>query len=402
MKLHINKTDFLQTCSSIFIAIIPLMAPYAIFGVSSVWSFGVLFILLVAIITKGKIQLKPNINYYFLLPLVTFILSLNGLTILSNTNNLINQLVGLGIISVIMLFLWNYAKIEFVCKYGNIVAYICLIFAIYQAFCVIKGYTVPTGKIEFLSFVNGQTWVAETWGFRMNSLFSEPSYFAMYLLPLIICNIMYNKNINAIVFSVGIILSSSTLGIIGLIIIAIWVIFIKNDKITTKIWKIFLFCFAILIGYYLLNNIPELNQMFSRSIDKLNNVSSSENNMRLQGYFDYFFKYNAKEMMFGVGISQFQNFFLQQNIIVSNYSNSIVMMFLQFGIVGFILSVFYYIYIGNVAKNHGAIIFFVILIMILAVDYVTFSYRYYFLLYFTLFYDENCIRQIRQEKRDIS
>ncbi|MBO5413812.1 MAG: hypothetical protein J6A29_05980 [Clostridia bacterium] len=390
-----KKNNMHVILASIFMAAIPLLAPYALFGVSIIWILGLLYIIYVIIfVDHAKIYIDKKIISYFSFPIISLIISLNGFLVLNNIINLLHQLIGSIFMIIILYFLWQKSDYHIVLKASNIIAYICGIYAIIQLVMILTGNSVPSGRIKFLQLVQGQTWVPETWGFRLNSLFSEPSYFALYLLPLFAASFIKLNYKNIFIFAFLIVLSSSSLGIIGMFFVIIWQIVFANKGSKYKINS--LICILTIMGilFIIVANNAQLNKIFSRTFDKLYNINDSSNSIRLSGHINYFRNYNTKEMLFGVGASQFQNYFAELGINLSNYSNSIVMIILQYGLLGAFFAIIYYIYLGREAKRKKSMIFFWILIIAMAVDYVLFSYRYYYLLYFALF----CIQDYEDEK----
>ena len=90
--------------------------------------------------------------------------------------------------------------------------------------------------------------------------------------------------------------------------------------------------------------------------------------------------------MFGVGISQLQNYFLEHGYNLSNYSNSFVLTIINSGIIGLIVLMIFLIYLLKISLKNKSLIFFIILFFTLLVDSILIGYRFYWLcMYIFLF-----------------
>lgn len=378
----------MTTFSGVIIALFPIFAPYDMFGISIDYILGFLFVLC-HLVSRRSFAFLPKTRSLVTYTCVSLFLSLNGFFLLKNTSNLINSEIGIVLDLIIYMTLWYYSDIDVTMKCCNFVGYICCGYAIVQVCSVVAGKPVPLGQLPFFELATG--WVPSVWGFRFNSLFSEPSYFSIYLLPLFVYNLLERKRLNAALFACFIVLSSSSLGIISLVLVLL-ARFFGNDISIKKRIVLILLCVvgAGLVGAAM-TNMPILRSFVSRSCDKIKEIilsisdGSYAEDIRLGGYLYLFEELPIKEQLFGVGSSQLQNYFSERGLFVYNYSNSFVLSLLNFGLLGFVVFLFFLMNMLWVAKKEKTILFWIILILSFAVDSLLFSYRYYWLVYFIMF-----------------
>lgn len=374
--------------AGILIAAFPILAPYKFLGISVNWLLGGVYVichLLKHAIFPVTLSTKPLMVYTAL----SMILSLNGFLILRNPSNLINTEIAMAVDLFIYVLLWYYSDIDITMKYADIFGYICCGYAVVQMLATISGGSVPLGQLPIFEISSG--WVPEVWGFRFNSLFSEPSYFAIYLLPLFVYHFSKNNWLKAVLFASFIVLSSSSLGIISMAVVLLLRFFSSGFSMKNKFKLLMIVLVVIIFASILMNTVPMIRSFINRSYDKIDEIFNSSSDggfmddIRLGGYLNLFGELPIKEQIFGVGNAQLQNYFAEQGVHVYNYSNSFILSLLNFGLLGF--SVFV-VFIGNLflaSLKEKTFLFWLVLIITLAVDSLLFSYRYYWLVYFVLF-----------------
>ena len=385
--------------ASFLIAISPIIAPYALGKIPLFTFLGLIYLVFIFFYNKSfiiKINIK-EISYFSLTNLV-LILALVNIFFLYDNANLINGIILLSLNSIIFYFLWQNSKFTLVVSFAKKIGYICGVFAIYQIIVLLSGGVVPNGKLPFLDVVSGQGWIVETWGFRINSFFSEPSYFAIYLIPLFAYSIKSLELKNSIIFGFLIVISSSSLGILSMIVVIIVNLFDTKNNIKDKLRTILLILFFVILGFIIIENNSNIKIMTYRSMDKI--VKTNKNDIRLTGYINYLSEYGPRELTIGVGLGQFQNYFMEKGIHLYNYSNSLVMIILQFGIVGTLFAICYYFYIAKISISKRSLVFFIILMLAMLVDYIIFNIRYFYLLYFILYYEDINKKVLWKEKTE--
>lgn len=384
LKKYSNMTKW----AGLLISLFPILAPYKFLGILVNWILGGIYVICHFLIYAG-FPITKSTKPLMLYTAISMLLSLNGLLILRDSSNLINAEIAMAIDLIVYALLWYYSDIDSTIKYADIFGYICCGYAVLQMLATISGGSVPLGKLPFLDVSTG--WVTEVWGFRFNSLFSEPSYFAIYLLPLFVYHFLKNDWFKAVLFASFIVLSSSSLGNISMVMVLVLYFFSSSFSTKNKFKFLLIILVVIVLASILMNNVPMMRSFISRTFDKIDEIFSSSFNegfmddLRLGGYLNLFDELPLKEQILGVGNAQLQNYFAEHGIHVYNYSNSFVLSLLNFGLLGFIVFI---LFIGNlffISRKEKTFLFWVVLIVVLAVDSLLFSYRYYWLVYFVLF-----------------
>ncbi len=386
MQYHNYRKSSIQNFAGILIASAPILSPYTFYGVNLMWILGAIFVIFCLFHNKKDVFVIES--EFFALDgyvLAAFMLSFNALFIIES-NNLINAMIGLLINLFIYTLLWKKSDFSITERWLNIFALICCAYLLYQILMQIFTGAAPIGKISFSGLAVSTGWVSTTWGFRFNSLFSEPSYLAIYLLPIFALNTMRNNYLYSVIFGLGILLSSSTMGIIVMAMIISYILISREKSMRHKLLYIGLGMLGLAFLFYLYLSIPSLTSMIGRTLLKLTETGSSSNSIRITGYISYFDELPLKEQIFGVGIFQLQNYFAQNGIQLANYSNSIVLTILDLGIIGVITSSIYFVHLYFVSKKHHSLLFFCILFLIFCTDAILLSYRFFYLCYFVMFY----------------
>ena len=384
LKKHLSMTVY----AGILIAVYPILAPYKLFGISLNWLLGIIFFI-IHILKNKNYPFISSVKPLALYTVLSMVLSMNGLLVLQNPINLINTEIAMAINLILYMLLWFYSDIDVTMKYANMFGYICCGYALVQIIATISGSTVPLGQFPIFEVSTG--WVSEIWGFRFNSIFSEPSYFAIYLLPLFVYNLVKSNWLKAVIFASFIVLSSSSLGIISLIIVLL-LRFISSDfSLKNKIQFIVILFGVVLLANLIIEKVPDVEVFIGRSYIKIKEIFDSSLNggfmkdMRLGGYLDLYGELPIKEQLFGVGNSQMQNYFSEQGVLIFNYSNSFVLSLINLGLLGFVVFVIFLAKLLCVSRKEKTFLFWLILIITFSVDSLLFSYRYYWLVYFVLF-----------------
>lgn len=181
--------------------------------------------------------------------------------------------------------------------------------------------------------------INEEWyssGIRPTGLFPEPQVYATYILPLIILLLENKRKKLVIFFSFAICMSTSSLGILSLVIIYLYYIFISNLNIKQKT-MIFL---LILLGSLLVLRLP----YFQYAVDKILDTDFG-NNVRLTRGIDVFMSMNIPQKLFGIGYNNLKYFLDNKYLIIidnlthimknPSYITSIYEILVYFGLFGF-------------------------------------------------------------------
>lgn len=383
-----EKRTLIKYYSIFFVVVFPILEAYSIFGISITFILSLLIIFLNFLYKKkNEINIKKIYVPLLLYVLFTCVLSMNGFLVLNNYKNLLNAVIMQLINVTAFLIAWENIEFDQMIAFADVIAYVCCLFVCVQFFMLITGKEVPLGKLPFLEVHT--TWIPEIWGFRFNSFFSEPSYFAIFLLPVFAVHFLNFEWKKTVFFGIFILLSSSSLGIITMITIIITRTIAGNIRVKSKIKIILGIMCIVLAFYFVLSNSTVLNNILYRTFDKTISIFNNQNgvnDIRLIGHLKYFSLLPIKEKMFGVGISQLQNYFLEHGYNLSNYSNSFVLTIINSGIIGLIVLMIFLIYLLKISLKNKSLIFFIILFFTLLVDSILIGYRFYWLcMYIFLF-----------------
>lgn len=382
--------SFRKKFAGVFIALLPIMCPYG-FGKIPIMLLiaGVYF--LFSQHKNGFVGRQMQCVRYY--TFFTLLLSFNGFLLSYPSDSLI-----FSIISAVLTFVFYSAVFcdsDFAIskKYLYIGGYCCCAVLLYQVICEILGLPHFTGELPFFNNLLG-AWPEETYGYRFNSLFSEPSYFAIYMLPLVVMAIRDRNLIASWVFGAFIVLSSSSLGIVTLVAcIAFEVVFgLKGKK--SKLLGFAIIAIVGLVTFYIVSKSEALMTFIELSQHKFERIEEGESDLRLIGYLSLYNTLPQKESIFGVGLAQMGNYFRN----IYNYSNTPVTTLINSGFIGLIILIVFWVQLFVKSKAKRCITYFLVFLAVSFADPLIFSDRYYYLLYFILF----CEKSLPRENKELS
>ena len=188
---------------------------------------------------------------------------------------------------------------------------------------------------NFSSFTRITTGTASGY-FRPSSFFIEPAHFGQFVLvALAFVLFKYYKNsekqfiIKAIVLSLAILMSTSGIGLFGVVVLWTIFMFVFSRKINNrKVFGIFLFIlFALVIAVVFLSKQEFVQLVFMRlSVDSSSNMNAVSG--RTEGY-DFFFGDAFNNKLFGIGTGN--------EPMVDVYYTSLAMLLIRNGFLGVIL-----------------------------------------------------------------
>lgn len=270
-----------------------------------------------------------------------------------------------------------------------IFGWIVSLFLLFQIVCLSLRIPVWDGQLPILTLSEDNGWHGfyETTGvIRAHSFFQEPSYYAIYMLPVLAVSLKRNRIWESIYFAATIMLTTSSIGLMG-VIINIVVYFINNAKRKVnknkflKIAGVFSVGCVVLIGMYFANSqVREIIDFMLNKIGKmgadLQNERMGSTKLRLIGNATIFVHFDFLNQIFGLGIHQYLR--VWSNLIP--YSNTFVTLLLNSGILGvFTFSV--YIIKWMVKSKGFNKVFPLIFLMIMLADHVLFNWYFFYLLY---------------------
>jgi hypothetical protein len=280
---------------------------------------------------------------------------------------------------VLFLFFLKLTSFEIFIKATLFVGIISSLFLFIQAIYQVFNITPPSGRIPFLDLLDYASFISSTFGFRFNSFFQEPSYFAIYVLPLFAYSLGNKRYFLSFIFFFSLILSSSSLAILGsFLIIGYYIILNKNYRL--KIISL-LIVFSILNYVFMINSLI-YEAFILRSLDKFNSIFV-DSSIRFTGQVELFNLLPNINKLFGVGINQLQNYFGLFDINIPNYSNSFVIILFTTGIIGFFFYIlFFLILFGLALSKNNRLIYFLILLSVASIDYFVYNPFFFYLLSF--------------------
>lgn len=348
MMLDVNKLF------SLFIISFPFVSLYSFMGSSSVSVAHVLYALVcVALITKtfktGKIYLSKQLTWLALFCIAIIVNTMYIIFLPQATEAVPRNMIHIIYILSVILFAhfldWPFLfkMFRFICLFSSLFiilqVLVVFLFNIYIP-GVIPG--VDLTRLDLNNFFN-QASIDGTVA-RARSIFGEGAEYAQYnilYLAFIILNKQKKYFKDKVIISVGILLSASNLGILGLVILWGWYLF-KERQIRLIIEIIA----AIIIGIFLAYTMGSFdiiaNRLFSVSSGVVTWGNSYEG--RVSGYQEYFqMDLSFWQILLGNGIIALRN---------SGFQPSTLCTFISFGLIGIIpfFGMFFQKYISSQHK----------------------------------------------------
>lgn len=328
MKININKLmikNLLISC-----AIYPILGQYYL-KIAPI-SLGQILILLSTILYSfcyKKIKFNKSIFCTgLLMSLYNFIPALKYNSIINTVNNSLSILIFFSIISLSINIIKNNLN-EFY-SILKVCGLICTIFLFIQVimhdFWGINIY----GRISILDnwfkTTNDNVFIWIDYG-RPDSLFYEPAHYCIYMTPILLLSLLYRKYFYAVIFGIGMILSTSTTGYAMIAICVSIYLFIKmNKNVKFFLIPIIVLCFIYMAFY----NGVDMGKL---------EINSLNENIRAFGTLKYFKNFTLIDWISGIGFNRMAEWGSIYGMVNNNYSNSIFFMIFSFGFfgIGFIL-----------------------------------------------------------------
>ncbi len=364
--------------AGVLVALLPIMCPYGIGKIPvNLILTGLFFII------------APNKSGGFLIPRLQCIRIYTFLTVLFSLNGFLQPYpldsLLLSVFSAIITFIFYTtvfcnSDFDITRKYLYWGGYVCSAVLFYQVACEIMGLPHFTGELPFFNNLIGG-WVEVTFGYRFASLFSEPSYYAIYMVPLVVMAIRDKKLLIAWIFGFSIIMSSSSLGIVSLAMCVVYEVLFDIKGKKQKVIGISIIALIGVITFYFVSRTSGMMELIELSQKKFERIEDGDSDIRLIGYISLYNTLPIKELLFGVGLAQMGNYFIG----VYNYSNTPVTTLINSGMLGLFALVIFWAQLFFSSYKRRCVIYFLIFIAISFADPLIFSDRYYYLLYFVLF-----------------
>lgn len=371
----INK--YVVILCSFTLALLPILAPYEFFGPFSMSHLLLFISYIVTILIAKRLYIVKElfflVSIHLIVSLIAFAMRINQMFV----NEIPPSLLFITLTTFMIMQVIRTASIYYFIKSSLVIGLLACVFLFYQYILMWLGINPPDGKIVFLSLNQHSGWaeidINNIYMRRLHSFFPEPSYFALYLLPLLSYTLNKGKILISLILYSTLLLSSSSLGIItGSILLLINLFNIRSLKSILSTVAISLF---LVFLYYLVKDA----EFFRYSIEKIFNLEE-DSNIRLVGYIDYFKLLPDLYQIIGVGSNQFTYYFHEYNL--KNYSNAFVLSLLNFGVIGFLSLV---IFISTLLLRYkDKRVYILIFIIVCFVDAFLYNMYFFYILSFIL------------------
>lgn len=278
--------------------------------------------------------------FYILLSIMVFLFWGNEVWFGRSVFN--NIVFAIPVTFIILYFYTDSFNIQTFLKCVTLFAALASLVVIYQRFSFLltgdyySGFTLE--NVPGLTFVRDDSLERQV---RPSGFFSEPSHFATFCLPVFAFSILSRKYTLALLLFFGIIVSGSTNGLVGIIVVIISALMLDHTKNGSKKKRFFAglgFVGLIGIGYAIMDYyFPEI---MGAQFGKLDNTDAGES-ARLLGPLPILANFDW-EWLFGIGIGNKNDYIKAFHIKVAGgtddtMTNTIFSLLIYFGIVGFIV-----------------------------------------------------------------
>lgn len=307
----------------LLIALFPIFSLYKFIPIPD-WGFLVLILILAYRIIKQNFVIEMNMGLFYTMLILSVLNFSIGLFKYPDLTNTIKNTISMLIFLTLSIFYCapGFLEGEKFYKACKIVAIAATLFLMIQFIAYYGFGVVVMGDIPFLTPAE-EGFVSIGYG-RPNSFFYEPAHYAIYVAPVYAMAILRKEYKMVVFLFVGVVLSTSTTGIVLLVLIPI-LINIRNVKLLA-----YLFVF-ILLGVFALFYLPDF---LSETISKLT-LDDLTGNIRVLGTFRFFQYFKLPEWVFGVGINRLAEFlYLSGENYGRNYANSLIFLVLSFWFIG--------------------------------------------------------------------
>lgn len=392
MKLS-NSGDYRYLkLAAIILAIAPILDPYVLADISGIDFRLMYFVALIGVllifIIQGKIRVNGEllvlVSIISLLTLISFFAGVNNRNFYLAIKNILIWVCLSGIVGV----LWANFKHDYFVKCVYAIGIIAVLVLFFQFICLNIGITsVFDGKIPFLNLSKYDDWSPmynAVGNIRGHSFFQEPSYLSIFLLPLFADSIERRKYVYTLIFLISIFISTSSVGICGVIIVVIYNIIKKSNTENTKrkLQLVFSMIGLLVIVYLLYSLNDNIRSTIDFSVNKIMSMQSDlessrlgSTKLRLIGHANLFSDLNWFFKVFGLGANQYVDYY---GLTIS-YSSTIVTILLNYGVLGIIGFSIWLIYLNKkYCKDNKAYLF--IFIMICCVDQFWFNWYFFYVL----------------------
>lgn len=320
IKGNTSYTSYVYT----LIALMPILSLYKFLPILNL-GYAMILLCIVFMIIKNKFKVYINIELLFVMSVLMGINLFIGMIKYSDLSNSLNNTISMLLFTILGIFICipnnlSNDKLYFTCKVVGIIATLFLIYQ-YVSYKFL-GVTIK-GNIQFLEPIENAFKSIE-YG-RPTSFFYEPAHYAIYIAPIYAISLIKKEYIIALIFLAGLIISTSSTGIVFAMIIPITTFLTqgKHNQIRNIILlTIGFIIFSKLIGRY--------NETF---IEKIS-LANLQNNIRVFGTYSYFKFLSTKELLLGIGLNRLAEVSAYRSFRAQNYTNTYMFSLISFGFFG--------------------------------------------------------------------
>lgn len=368
------------------LAFLPIAGPYNLpFVGIALTDAIVLFV--VGLFLLRKRCLMFNKDLFYLLGL----LALGGIigTEIAMTSGTVNVVLAVKVFIVCFIYMsmgssaWNHIDGE---RFASAAVKIGLIAAI---LCILQFIFVSLG---FRNFYSGRlplpinkysafgTLVDITGTVRAHSFFEEPSYLAIYEIPVAAYCLRKEKYVQFAIVAASILLSATLLGFAGLLVVFVSSVCFSQMKKANKIRILFVAATAVIVILFLANANEHVRVLFKYYSRRLTGVfdfsrATSSSSERMIGNLFLFERYGIWNRLFGVGVNQYATYFRS----TIDYSNDFVTTLLNYGILGVIILISWLVSLFRKGGKEN-VVFICFFIFVLVFDHIWFNEYFFYLL----------------------
>lgn len=391
------KLSWINKYIAAVICLMPILDPYIFLdiGGQEVHVVDVLCLVAAVAVIAGTRKIEINKDLFYLLIALLFIsvLSFTFTDVNNRSFALANRVWMIwvlysGLYGVAIRHVNREYTEDLLLKFGWVVS----IFLLIQIVCLTVRMPIWDGQLPLLSLGEDDSWhpFYETTGvIRAHSVFQEPSYYAIYMLPVISVALKKERLWHALFFSGTVVLTTSSIGLFGVSIIgSMYILSNLNTKIKKKFIKrlfaiVILATIVIVVGYSV---SPQIREIVGFMFDKIGKIGfdlqddrMGSTRLRLIGNATIFSYFSFSNKLLGLGIHQYMRTWSD----LVPYSNTVVTLLLNSGIIGMLIFVGYCV--KWVAKSSGFLrVFSLIFILVMCTDHVLFNWYFFYLLYWML------------------
>lgn len=367
------KTEYIYI---VFLVLLPILDQYKILGITFEIIFG-LFGLFIILLKHGV--LKDNNQYknkvFLLMAYTIFVLMVQCLRLQSDPMQMIMRIGLYVLLTVGVCFIVTDVCTfdDFKRIYEKIVLLLSLIvivqFLIYTFTGRATMMLVPGLELNYRTFSSTE-YSAETlsrlsygWLYRPCSLFLEPAHHAQYVMPWLFLELLSidtseKKNIrNCLIVSIGLLLTASSLGVLGCVIAWIMAFIRWSSKLNRKAFVRNIFFGGVIVALAVVFlRIPSVQFYFRMKMEEMtaDNWGSNSFTMRMIRGFACFADFDFIDKIFGCGYGNILQYITTQNISTIydgrmgdlSYMNGAATLLCGYGVLGTV----YYVYVFFVRK----------------------------------------------------